>query len=229
MSFTDSEERELDSEESELGSEESEFDSEIESGGVSLVSGSDTDLRTRHAKNLCEALDAIQSSGSFATSGSLDTAVDPQIHVDGVGHVKLPLSEQDARSLVQACHQAPFGKGSETIIDTSVRNTLELNPNQFQIQNPAWAGVLDGLIGRVSEELGLVDSANVEAQLYKMLLYEKGAMFKAHKDTEKAPGMFGTLVICLPSAHTGGSVKVKHAGQKKTFRSEKLRQSYVCW
>ncbi|KAF9633731.1 hypothetical protein BFW01_g4625 [Lasiodiplodia theobromae] len=54
-------------------------------------------------------------------------------------------------------------------------------------------------------------------------------MFKAHKDTEKAPGMFGTLVICLPSAHTGGSVKVKHAGQEKTFRSEELGQSYVCW
>ena len=90
--------------------------------------------------------------------------------------------------------------------------------------------MLKDLVAKISEELGIASSGwNVEAQLYKMLLYEKGAMFKPHRNTEKAPRMFGTLVICLPCPHTGGVVKVKHAGQEKTFRSEEMEQSYVCW
>jgi hypothetical protein len=48
------------------------------------------------------------------------------------------------------------------------------------------------------------------AQPYKLLLYEEGAFFKAHRDTEKVSGMFGTLVVCLPSEHTGGEVHLKH-------------------
>lgn len=35
----------------------------------------------------------------------------------------------------------------------------------------------------------------IRAELYKMLLYEKGAMFKLHADSEKVPGMFATLVM----------------------------------
>ncbi|RGP79497.1 hypothetical protein FLONG3_2245 [Fusarium longipes] len=49
-------------------------------------------------------------------------------------------------------------------------------------------------------------SAPIRAEIYKMLLYEQGAMFKPHTDIEKIPGMFGTLVISLPSNHTGGDV-----------------------
>lgn len=52
-----------------------------------------------------------------------------------------------------------------------------------------------------------------------MLIYEKGAFFKAHTDTEKIPGMFGTMVICLDSAHEGGDVIVKHQGKTKVLES----------
>ena len=43
----------------------------------------------------------------------------------------------------------------------------------------------------------------VSAELYKLLVYEKGGFFLSHRDTEKAPGMFATLVISLPSSHEG--------------------------
>lgn len=50
------------------------------------------------------------------------------------------------------------------------------------------------ILAKISKELGLGSKAlRVDAELYKMLLYDKGAMFKAHQDSEKAPGMFGTL------------------------------------
>lgn len=41
--------------------------------------------------------------------------------------------------------------------------------------------------------------------------------------------MFGTLAICLPSAHEGGELIVKHCGQKKIFKSSKHEQSFSAW
>jgi hypothetical protein len=37
------------------------------------------------------------------------------------------------------------------------------------------------------------------AQLYKMLLYERGSHFAPHRDSEKQEGMVATLVVMLPS------------------------------
>lgn len=62
---------------------------------------------------------------------------------------------------------------------------------------------------------------NVQAEPYKLLLYEEGSFFKRHKDSEKAPGMIGTLVICLPSKHEGGDVHLSHAGKNCMFATSK--------
>jgi hypothetical protein len=50
----------------------------------------------------------------------------------------------------------------------------------------------------------------VSAKLYKLLVYETGGLFRPHRDTEKADGMFGTLVVVLPSAHGGGELIIRH-------------------
>jgi hypothetical protein len=57
----------------------------------------------------------------------------------------------------------------------------------------------------------------VTAVLYKLLLYEEGGFFKTHRDTEKADGMFATLVLQLPSTFTGGEFVVTHGGVSRTF------------
>jgi len=41
--------------------------------------------------------------------------------------------------------------------------------------------------------------ATVSAELYKLLVYERKGFFLPHRDTEKTGGMFGTLVVTLPS------------------------------
>lgn len=41
--------------------------------------------------------------------------------------------------------------------------------------------------------------------------YKRG--LTVYNSTEKDPGMFGTLVICLPSEHTGGTVCLQHGGK----------------
>src|SRR6266496_515049 len=57
----------------------------------------------------------------------------------------------------------------------------------------------------------------VSAELYKLLVYDPGGFFLAHRDTEKAGGMFGTLVVVVPSAHRGGELVIRHAGREVTM------------
>jgi len=45
-------------------------------------------------------------------------------------------------------------------------------------------------------------------------VYDEGGFFKAHRDTEKAGGMFATLIVVLPSAHRGGELIIRHAGRE---------------
>ncbi|KAK7432252.1 hypothetical protein QQZ08_001197 [Neonectria magnoliae] len=177
--------------------------------------------------NLLDALQGIQTSGSFASFRKLSQTPPAGLFVDGVGDITMPLGESQARQLIASASQAPFGKGSDTIVDTAVRNTWELDADKFTFKDPAWPHFIQKLCTDVAEDLGI--EGTVRAEVYKMLVYEKGAMFKAHTDTEKIPGMFGSLVICLPSPHEGGEVVLKHCGEKKIFKTSEATQSIACW
>jgi predicted 2-oxoglutarate/Fe(II)-dependent dioxygenase YbiX len=75
-------------------------------------------------------------------------------------------------------------------------------------------------------------TANVVAEPYKVVLYQEGASFKPYQDSEKTPGMFGTLVISLPSEHYGGSVILKHQKDEYLLDSAKTSAfgtSYAGW
>ena len=48
---------------------------------------------------------------------------------------------------------------------------------------------------------------------------------EVHRDTEKVDGMFGTLVIQLPSDYSGGELIVKHRGEEKVFSFSGLQGS----
>jgi hypothetical protein len=61
---------------------------------------------------------------------------------------------------------------------------------------------------------GLGVGGRVEAELYKLLIYDAGSFFLPHRDTEKAPGMFATLVVVLPSPYAGGELVIRHKGRE---------------
>ncbi|KAF2140234.1 uncharacterized protein K452DRAFT_231093 [Aplosporella prunicola CBS 121167] len=197
---------------------------------LSDVSGIIGDVR----EDLLNSLNGIEHDGTFfsyALLGDMFKAIDPLIEVEGVGPIALPLGEEQAQAIANASHQASFGKGTDTVIDASIRNTWELNPERFNITNPKWEQeFLPRVLSHVVKDLGITYGPHhVSAQLYKMLLYEKGALFKEHQDTEKVPGMFGTLVICLPSPHEGGDVEMRHGSMKKRFSTSTAGPSFVCW
>ncbi|MCJ1405243.1 hypothetical protein MMC11_008470 [Xylographa trunciseda] len=173
------------------------------------------------------------ASGSFATSGLLANTYDPKLFVHGLGKISLPLSDQDAVALREICQQSPCGMGSETIIDTAVRKSWQLNPNHFDIRSAAWQACVGEALERLGKELGIVGGKkSIRAEIYKLLLYEEGSFFVRHRDSEKAPGMFGTLVICLPACHTGGEVEASFGGRQrilKTADTSDFGYTYLAW
>lgn len=138
-------------------------------------------LKERLANSLGEV--DVDDIGCFATSGLLPDAANPGLQMHGVGSIELPLSEHDACQIKKKCHQAPFGKGTETIVDTNVRSTWELNPNAFDLSNPAWKVHLEQTLENVKTSLGFgEETRDIHAELYKLLLYEQGAFFEKHTE-----------------------------------------------
>ncbi|KAI4287667.1 MAG: hypothetical protein L6R35_003073 [Caloplaca aegaea] len=183
--------------------------------------------------DLRRLISEIHASGSFAACGTIDSFVNPGICIDPIGIVRLPLSVEDAQALAQTSHKAPFGKGKETLVDESVRKTWQIDAANIRILNQDWQLCLNRILERVAEGLGIAGGpSSIRAELYKMLLYQEGAMFKPHQDTEKVSGMFGTLIICLPSEHTGGAVCLRHRSKSERFDSSgnsAFGASYLTW
>ncbi len=157
--------------------------------------------------DLAALLSTVRRPGDFVASGTTELLA-PLIEVDGVGPIALPLLPVQAEQLVGVAERAPYGRGPETIIDATTRRTWQIAANRVHIRGRHWQQTLDGILARVAAGLGV--SEPVSADLYKLLLYGPGDFFVSHRDTEKAPGMFATLVIALPSFSSGGELIVRH-------------------
>ena len=62
-----------------------------------------------------------------------------------------------------------------------------------------------------------------------MLVYGKGQFFLPHQDSEKHDEMVGTLVMSLPSSHTGGELVIDHAGEARTYRASREDLTFVAF
>lgn len=142
------------------------------------------DERSDTARHVEHCLDNVKSAGSFASFGVQSMFPLPGLEIDGLGSLGLPLSERDVMALIERCHKSPFGRGSETHIDETVRKTWELDASQFSLTNPAWHSFEMSIIRRVAQDLGIAieGGGRLVPHRYKLLLYEKGAMFKPHKE-----------------------------------------------
>lgn len=161
-----------------------------------------------------ELLHSLGESAQFVASGEMPATL-PGLEVDGVGMVRTPVSAADAKRLIAQAVQAPYGRGEETIVDTDVRRVWQIEPDAFRLRNETWELYVAAIVENVKAKFGI--ARKVAAQLYKLLIYEKGSFFAPHRDTEKTAGMFATLVVCLPSKHEGGRLIVRHDGQTKTI------------
>lgn len=157
-------------------------------------------------------LTEVRRPGDFFVTGTREVPM-PKVTVDGVGVLSFPVPPAQIEMLIGQATRAPYGRGEETIHDEAVRKVWQLPPEKVQIRGKSWAANFAGILERVATGLGCEGMA-VSAELYKMLIYDTGGFFLAHRDTEKVEGMFGTLVLTLPSAHAGGELLIRHAGRE---------------
>ncbi|KAI9763849.1 MAG: hypothetical protein M1840_009033 [Geoglossum simile] len=169
------------------------------------------------------SLSGIASAGSFATYNPCLNAPNPGLFVKGIGFISLPLSEQNAGSIIQAS-LSRLGKDSAIV---SARTIKELDSEQFELRSPAWPQTLQDIIDQIPPHATAGVSA-VKAEPYKLLIYQRGAESKPHEQyvvgqsrtrSCREPLVFGTLEICLPSKHEGGFLQITKAGETGTLNS----------
>jgi len=175
-------------------------------------------------KDILAILGSINSAGSFSSSGTFDF-ITPGLKVKEFGEIGFPFNKTQAKELIKFAKKAPFGKGSETVLDENIRKSWAIDASQISFNNKKWSKTLNKILDKVQEDLGL-ENRLVEASLYKLLIYEKGGFFLPHQDSEKEPGMFGTLVIGLPSAHTGGKFHLRFDGKEEIIDFSKAGKDY---
>lgn len=151
------------------------------------------------------------------------------LKVDEAGPVELPVRAAQAKKLIAAARPAHFGRGESTVKDTSVRDTWELEPAQVTLGGAQWQAELEAALAYVRDELGLPRTAHLTAELHSALVYGKGQFFLPHQDSEKHEDMVATLVVMLPSVHTGGELIVDDGGTEKTYTGSRDEIVFVAF
>lgn len=180
------------------------------------------DKKTEHvvSAELREALDA--SDRPFCIVGELPLGAERLTLLftddDGQGEaIAFPLASPAAIALLlEACKQAPFGRGQETVLDPEYRRALVLPANRLAVSpvtsiDPFLLGILD----RIKRLLLAGSERRIVARLDKLNVYGLGDFFKGHVDTPQSENMFGTLLMNLPVVHKGGQLVV-HAANAET-------------
>ena len=163
------------------------------------------------ASDLAALLTGVERPGDFYCAGT-EEIFSPRLEVDGVGPVALPLLQVQAEALMAAAERAPYGRGEETVYDEKVRRTWQIEAGRVRIGGRHWEQSLNAMAAKAAESLGV--AGPVQAEFYKLLAYGEGDFFVSHRDTEKSAGMFGTLVVVLPSIYAGGELVVRHQGRE---------------
>ncbi len=153
-------------------------------------------------------LRSIDRPGNYCTQGRLFVPM-PLVEVEGAGSISFPITRQQARALTAAAEPAPYGRGEQTLVDPSVRACRQIDAARVRVAGGAWRGTLEQIVDRAAAGLGCPPE-RTRAHLYKLLIYERGGFFAAHRDTEKEDGMVATLVLSLPVAGAGGELTVRH-------------------
>ena len=175
---------------------------------------------------IADVLRTVQTPGDFYAAGHCPLHL-PLIEVDGVGPIALPLLPVQASQIIAVAEAAPYGRGSETLVDSAVRRTWQIAADRVRIAGRHWPAMLADVVARAATGLGA--GANVSPELYKLLVYDEGSFFVSHRDTEKSAGMFGTLILALPSLHTGGELVVRHREREARLALSSADPSEAAW
>ena len=175
-------------------------------------------------ERLARVIDGSQAPGAFSAQLSV-SARDVRLTVAGAGPVSLPVKAPQAKRMIASARPARFGRGEQTLMDLSVRDTWEITPDQVTLTGLDW----DAILTEVRDELGLPARGRLRAGPHALLVYGKGQFFLPHQDSEKDDTMIGTLVVSLPSSHTGGELLIEHNGKTVVYQASATEVSVAAF
>ena len=153
---------------------------------------------------------AIQGTCNFKSQNGNQNPKMPILYIDSKDMGTLDnLKIQDIMTLAQP---SSFGLGDKTVYDENVRKANEIKADRIklrldcpgEVQNMAPTGY------------------EIDANLYKLAIYEKDGFFAEHCDTQHAKNHLGTLVICLPVPHEGGAFILTDDGNELRLPFDEL-------
>src|SRR5262245_23327833 len=112
-----------------------------------------------------KVLSKVKRWGDFFVQGKAEVPM-PKLEVGGVGVISFPVPEAQIRQIVQQAERAPYGRGEETILDTSVRKVWQLPPAKVHLGGKSWATSFQSIMDQVAAGLGCKPAA-VAAEFYK--------------------------------------------------------------
>jgi predicted 2-oxoglutarate/Fe(II)-dependent dioxygenase YbiX len=118
------------------------------------------------------------------------------------------ICEVNVAELLAAATPSSFGRGTETVLDPTVRNSLEIPADKL---DPAGLRSIERQILRTEESLS--PNNPIELKPYKLVIYQQGGHFDQHRDTVRGKGHIGTVVVILNSAYSGGELEITHGGR----------------
>ncbi|GAM24051.1 hypothetical protein SAMD00019534_072260 [Acytostelium subglobosum LB1] len=164
----------------------------------------------------------------FMCKGEADLPM-PRIDVRDVADpLSFPVRQDQLQGMIEHATRAPYGKGTETITDLNVRRVWQIQNTDITITSNHFQTFMSGVISVIKESMALVNET-VTAELYKLLVYDKGSFFLPHRDSEKADNMFGTLVLSLPCPQRGGDLVINHSGRDEVVSLENDSISTIKW
>ena len=159
---------------------------------------------------------ATNCNDPFCCSGELDEPAKVAYNNKGLWNAATFPSDNDEAmlsGLMEASSLASFGVGGETVTDVTYRDARKLEPENFLTSiHLSSTSILPLLLKALGPNLG-----SIRTQLHKLNIYGPGGHFKPHVDTPRSLDMFGSLVVCLPTRFTGGSLVLRHRKQEVIY------------
>lgn len=181
-----------------------------------LIESSDAAFANGYVLNSTDHLN-IPPDTRWACHGPITplSGLDPPLKVGNQQYGTLFDPNVDA--LLATATPAPFGRGTETVIDPSVRNAVEIPASRLNVLELEQALLARSRVRDLIHQVIPVTLYEYQARLYKMHMYTTGGFFRPHRDTLHDPSHHATLVVVLPTEHTGGELVITHNDQRHVF------------
>ncbi|KAF8917722.1 hypothetical protein CPB85DRAFT_1214902, partial [Mucidula mucida] len=149
----------------------------------------------------------FQFDGTFAHSNVYTDVPNPCLNLDGLGSVGLPLSERDARAILEV---AVAGTGVE-------QGLCSFPGDKVHFDNPQWNyWIMHTAVPSINLAAPVPPTVG-QCQLRSLTL--RGAHAEYVLLMQEDSRQYGLLSVVLPSRHTGGQIRIVQQGTTKTFNT----------